>query len=129
FLGVDVVRDDVDVVIVPELLAKCFNKCRLARTDGPSDSDAEGAVIGILAKPGSCACELAHDRNNLVYCVSCAMDAKSTMIAAEPRSSIVASLAFALADSIAGSSSAMACCPSICPRGMSLTPAFTRFAT
>src|SRR5262245_53744286 len=76
-LGGDVVRDYVDVVIVAELLATCFNKCRRARTDGPSDSDAEGAVIGILAKPGRCACELAHDRNNLVYCVSCAMDAKS----------------------------------------------------
>src|SRR5262245_13685179 len=98
FLGVDIVGDDVVVVIVPEPLAQRFNKCGLARTDRPSDSDAEWAVIGFLAEPDRFARELCHDRNNLVYCVSCAMDAKSTMMAAEPRSSIVASRAFAPAN-------------------------------
>lgn len=54
-----------------------------------------------------------HERNGLVYCVSCAMEAKSTMTAANPRSSIVAFLACALAASTASSSSAMASCPSV----------------
>src|SRR5215475_5616057 len=82
FLGVDIVRDDVEVVVVPEPFAQCFNKCRLARTDGSSDPDTKWAVERISAEASGCAPELGHDRNNLVYCVSCEMEAKSVMTAA-----------------------------------------------
>src|SRR5262245_25386399 len=49
-----------------------------------------------------------YERNSLLYCVSCIAEPKSTMNVADPRSSIVACLAWALVASTASSSSAMA---------------------
>src|SRR5262249_22800763 len=69
-----------------------------------------------------------HERNNLVYWVSCALEARSTMNEADPRSSIVFPLASADAARTACSSSAMASWPSVCPRGTSRTPAVVRLA-
>src|SRR5262249_38946490 len=66
-----------------------------------------------------------HERNNLVYWASWAMEERSTMIAADPRSSSVASSASALVTSTARSSSAIASCPSVWPSGTRRTPAFT----
>src|SRR5579864_1630777 len=101
FLRINVVRDHVNVAVVAKQLAQSFNQRRFPRANRAADAYPQRAGL-------KC-----HDRNNLVYCVSCAMEARSTMNPADPRSSIVASLACALAARSASSSSAMARCPSV----------------
>src|SRR5262249_39058513 len=70
-----------------------------------------------------------HERKSLVYCVSCHVDAKSTIRAADPRSSIVPASASAARARSACSTVAIASWPSVCPKGTSRTPAVTRLAT
>src|SRR5580704_4066015 len=114
FLRVNIVGNHVNVVVVPEPLAQRFNKRRFARANRAADPDAQRAVMTCAyAGLGVWVGNKNHERNSLVYCVSCAMDARSTMNAADPRSSVVAFLACALAASTATSSSAMASCPSV----------------
>ena len=55
FLGVDVVGDCRDVVIVAQLLAQGVHQGRFSRAHRSADTDAKGFT---------------HDRNNLVYWVS-----------------------------------------------------------
>ena len=74
-LGVDVVGDRGDVVVVAEALAERIHQRGLAGADGAADADAEGTVWGD------------HERNSLVYWVSCFMEAMSARSAAPPRSS------------------------------------------
>src|SRR4029077_15016628 len=123
FLRVNIVGNHVNVVVVPKPLAQGFNQRGFARTNRAADPDAQRSGLGV------CITIKSHERNNLVYWVSCAMEARSTMNAADPRSSIVALSASTLAARIACSSSAMASWPSVCPRGTSRTPAVTRLAT
>ena len=60
-LGVDVVGDDGDVVAVAHVLAEAIDQRRLAGADRPADADAKRSVGGGV-----------HERNSLVYWVSCA---------------------------------------------------------
>src|SRR5262245_38256144 len=112
FFCVNVVGNHVNLVAIPEPFAQGLNKGRFARADRAADSDPQWPMT-----TPACAdlgpSDNSHDRNNLVYCVSCPMEARSTMNAADPRSSIVAFCACALAASIASSSSAIASCPSV----------------
>src|SRR5262249_17337775 len=101
FFRVNVVGDRVNVVVVPEPLAQGFNQRRFARSDRAADPDTQRAGLRVWAINKS------HERNNLLYCVSCAMEARSTMNAADPRSSIVAVVACPLAARTDSSSSAM----------------------
>src|SRR2546422_7776078 len=107
FLRVNIIGNHVNVVGLPEPLTQSLNKRRFARANRAADSDAHRAGLGVWAG------NKVHDRHNLVYCVSCAMEARSTMNAADPRSSIVVLFASALAASTASSSSATASCPSV----------------
>src|SRR6516165_11124749 len=112
-LGVNVVGDHVDVVDVPEPLAQGFSKGGLAGADRSTDPDAQRAVrscanAGLKIWHNS----ISHERKSLVYCVSCAMEARSSMNAADPRSSIVDFPAPMLVTWTACSSSAIASCPS-----------------
>ncbi len=75
-LGVDVVGDGAEVVDVAEALAERLHQRRLAGADRTADADAQRTVRG-----------WAHDRNSLVYCVSCRSDARSERKAQPPRSS------------------------------------------
>src|SRR5262249_46845800 len=94
FFRVDVVGDHINVVSVAETLAQHFDERRLSRADRAADPNAQRAVMArAQAVLRVCAGNHGHERNSLVYCVSCAIEASSTMNAAEPRSSIVASLA------------------------------------
>src|SRR5215472_13904349 len=114
FLRVNIVGNHVYVVAVPQPLAQRFNKRRFARADRAADPNAQRAVMDCPhAGLGVWANNKSHERNSLVYCVSCAMEARSTMNAAEPRSSIEDFSACALAASTAFSSSATASCPSV----------------
>src|SRR5262245_792548 len=98
FLRIDVVGDYVDVVVVPEPLAQRLKKRRFARAHRAADPDAQRS---------------GHERNSLVYCVSCCMEARSSMNAADPRSSIVAVTACALAARTSSSRMAIASCASV----------------
>src|SRR5262249_35768686 len=130
FLRVDVVRDDVNVVVVPQPLAQRFNKRRFARADRAADPDAQRAVMSCArARLGVWAGNKGHERNSLVYCVSCAMEGRSPRNAADPRSAIVDFSACLLAACTAPPSPAMASCPSVWPSGINRTPVITRLAT
>src|SRR5262249_53349206 len=100
FPRVNVVRNYIEVIVVPESLAQRLNQRRFSRADRTADSDAQrtvmrGAYADLRLRAGS----KSHERNSLVYCVSCAMEARSTMNPTDPRSSTVAVLASALAAS------------------------------
>src|SRR5271154_1637656 len=56
-LGIDVVGDCGDVVLVAQRLAQCERQRRLARSNGPADADAKRRV-------------LVHERKIRLYCVS-----------------------------------------------------------
>src|SRR5215472_3148421 len=131
FLRVNIVGDHKNVVDVTEPLAERFNKGRLARANRTANPDTQRSSVAGAQKMSLrvWATIIDHERNNLVYWVSCAIDARSTMKAAEPRSSIVASSASALAANTASSSLARASCPSVWPSGISRTPAVTKLAT
>src|SRR5258705_13169754 len=78
FLGVNVVGYHIDVVEIPEMLAKRLYKRRLARADRAPDPDAERPVMcgsGPVGEKGLFAFNRLHDRNSLVYWVPCAMEA------------------------------------------------------
>src|SRR6516165_3896303 len=114
FPRVNVVGNHVNVVVVPEPLAERFNKRRFAGANRTPDPNAQRAVMTCTYTGlGIWVGNNCHERNSLVYCVSCAIEARSTMNAADPRSSIVAFLASVLAASTVSSSSAMASCPSV----------------
>src|ERR1700738_1908178 len=68
-----------------------------------------------------------HDRNNLVYCVSCRMLARSARNVALPRSSRDASSARLAVATTTGSGGARNRWASVCPSGMSLEPAEIQF--
>src|SRR6267142_562775 len=123
FLRVDVVGDHVDVVLVAESLAEGFDQGGLTRSDGTADPDPQRMSRQLRGEKEG------HDRNNLVYWVSCFIDARSNMNAADPRSSIVVSIACSVASRTARSRAAIARWPSVWPRGISRTPAVTRLAT
>src|SRR6202008_1112975 len=97
FLRVDVVRNDKDVELVAQPFAERLNERRLAGADRTTDADAEWGC---------------HERNSLVYWVSCDIDARSSINAADPRSSMLAVMACSPPSSIASSSSAIARWPS-----------------
>src|SRR5262249_489673 len=122
FLRVDVVRDHIDVVVVAEALAQRFDERGFARSNRTADPDAQRVRAGVFNGES-------HEGNSRVYWVSCNMDAKSTISAAEPRSSMPAVSARSLDSSTASSSSARARCPSLWPSGISRTPAVTRLLT
>src|SRR5262249_51620751 len=79
--GVDVVGNHIDFISIPELLAQCLDQRRLARTDRPPNPDTERTVMcrSRSAEGALFALNSLHDRNNLVYWVSWAMEASSTM--------------------------------------------------
>src|ERR1700712_1904439 len=118
FLGIDIVGDRCDVVPVTEVLAQCVHKRGLAGADGAADTHAQRAVGGH-----------GHERNNLVYWVSCRMAARSDRKVHPPRSSRVASLVFAATPSIAGSSAASTRSPAVWPSGTRRTAADIRLVT
>src|SRR6266705_1072687 len=68
-----------------------------------------------------------HDRNNLVYCVSCRMLARSVRKVALPRSSSDASSARFAVETTNGSSKASTRWLSVCPKGISRAPAEIQF--
>src|SRR5215813_8678748 len=104
---IDVVSNDVNVVCIAKAFAKRFNKCRFSRANRATDADAQRMCCWVRVS------NVCHERNNLVYCVSCDMEARSTMNPADPRSSIVYSLICSAASSTVSSSSAIASCPSV----------------
>src|SRR5262249_52499443 len=112
FLRVDVVRDHIDVVVVAKALAQRFDERGFAGSNRTADPDAQRLCAGVFDRQRS------HERNSRVYWVSCNMDAKSTISAAEPRSSMQAVRARSLASSTACSSPAKARCPSVWPSGI-----------
>ena len=72
-------------------------------------------------------CIAPHDLNNLVYCVSCRMLARSARKVALPRwSSDASSARFAVATT-AGSNQASTRWLSVCPKGISRAPADIQF--
>src|SRR6266404_2425741 len=71
--------------------------------------------------------EAHHDRNNLVYCVSCRMLARSARKVALPRSSSDACNARLAVEATAGSNNASTRWLSVCPRGISRAPADIQF--
>src|SRR4029077_6414259 len=98
FLGIDVVRNHEDVVFVAQAFAECLNERSLSGSNRTANPDAQGSR---------------HDRNSLVYCVSCDMDARSTITEADPSSLMLEVMACSLASSTASSSSPIARCPSV----------------
>ena len=75
-LGVDVVGDGRDLVAVAQPLAERVHQRGLAGADRPANADTQ-RTVGIAFR---------HDRNSLVYCVSCRMLAMSARNAAPPTS-------------------------------------------
>src|SRR5262245_26485895 len=62
FLGVNVVGNDVDVVVVPEPLAQCFNERCLSRANGATNTDAQRAVMTCAySGVAVCRCDKSHD--------------------------------------------------------------------
>src|SRR5262249_17798967 len=110
-LGINIVGDHIDVVVVPQPFAQCFDQGCFSRADRTADPDAQRAVIGSVSRDRIG--DRRHERKILVYCVSCAMDASSTMNAADPRSRISDLSASALASCTACASAAIASCPSV----------------
>src|SRR5262249_25285042 len=109
--GVNVVCDHIYLVIFPKMLAQCLDKRCLARSDRPSDSNSERAMIRrsrAIATVWALVDDCSHDRNNLVYSVSCHMEDNSTINPADPISSSEALRAHRLADRTACSSTAIA---------------------
>src|SRR3989442_11603893 len=89
FLCIDVVGNDVDLVVLPEALTERFDQRGFPRANRSADPDPQWTVTSCLwTGLERCASGDSHERNSLVYCVSCSMDARSTMNAADPRSSI-----------------------------------------
>src|SRR3984957_13014090 len=68
-----------------------------------------------------------HDLNNLIYCASCRMLARSARKVALPRSSSEASSARFPVETTIGSSSASTRWLSVCPSGTSRAPADIQF--
>src|SRR5262249_46719427 len=125
----DVISDHVDIVNLSQSLAQRLDKGCFTRPDWATNANAQGAVIMRPRVDRSIQFDQSgHDRNNLVYCVSWAIEARSTITPAEPRSSVVSLIASSPARSAASSSAAMASCPSVCPRGISRTTAVTKLA-
>ena len=83
---------------------------------------------GILDSGWASGQRRAYGRTTLRVAITRSIQARSTMNAADPRSSVVAVFARALTARTAPSSSAMASCPSVCPSGISRTPAVTKLA-
>src|SRR5258706_4337631 len=71
--------------------------------------------------------EAPHDLNNLVYCVSCRMLARSARKVALPRSSSDALRARLAIETTVGSSKASTCSLSVWPRGTRRAPAEIQF--
>src|SRR5258705_11170868 len=67
--------------------------------------------------------EAPHDLNNLVYCVSCRMPARSARKVELPRASSDSCNARLAVEATAGSNNASTPWLSVCPRGISLAPA------
>ncbi len=116
-LGVDVVGDRGDVVAVAQLLAERVHQRRLAGADGAADADAQGAVGGA-----------GHERNSLVYWVSCFMLAMSARKTAPPSASSGRSRVASTTASITGPRPAMMRWPSVWPSGTARRPAETILA-
>jgi hypothetical protein len=68
-----------------------------------------------------------HDLNNLVYCVSCRMLARSARKVALPKSSSDAFRARFAVETTVGSSKASTRWLSVCPKGISRAPADIQF--
>src|SRR5215470_4478340 len=100
------------------MLAEAVDQRRLARADRPTDTDPERAVE-----------RAAHERNSLVYCVSCRIEHQSTIGTALPSSSRSAAMAAAVAAATGGASAAIAICASVWPSGTRRRAADTRLAT
>src|SRR5580704_11768121 len=79
-LCVDVIRNHVNVVCVAEALAERFNQSRFARPDRSPNTDTQRMGLGLATR------SISHERNNLVYWVSCNAEARSTMKPTDPKS-------------------------------------------
>src|ERR1051325_8609437 len=99
------------------MLAQRIHQRGLAGADWPADADAQRTVQGF-----------GHERNNLVYWVSCSRLARSARNAALARSASGVVSALLAVASTTGSSAASTRWPSLWPSGMSRTPAEMRFA-
>src|SRR5260221_1787519 len=99
------------------MLAQAVDQRGLARADRPADADPERA----MERAG-------HERNSLVYCVSCRIEHQSTTGTALPSSSRSAAIAAAAAAATDGASAAMAICASVWPSGTRRSAADTRLA-
>src|SRR5215203_3820171 len=117
-LGVDVVRDGAEVVAVAEGPAQGFHEGGLAGPHGAADTNPKWAVRGTR-----------HDRNSLVYWVSCRNEPRSARNVAPPMWSSVSSGTAAASAATAGASPATTRVPPVCPMGASRTAAETRFWT
>src|SRR5262245_51127438 len=106
-LGVDVVGDDVQVVGFSQAPAQGLDQGGLARADRPTDPHAQGPARRLRENGDG------HDRNSLVYWASWAIEERSTMKPADPRSSTVAVSFRAPATSTGLSRAEMASCPSV----------------
>src|SRR5690606_6252457 len=110
--------DHDQVPAVAHGAAQRLHQRGLAGPDRATDADAERPMGGWFG----------HDRNSLVYWVSCRMEHQSTIGVAEPRSSRSAASATRAAASTAGSSAAWMRSPSVWPSGTRRTAADTRLA-
>src|SRR5205814_4037575 len=105
FARVDVIGDRDQLEAAAHSFAQPVHQRRFAGADRAADPDPQW----IFRRP------CAHERNSREYCVSCAIEARSTAKAAAPKSAGSRAFAAAAASAITGSSAAMMRCPSVCP--------------
>src|SRR3546814_16388815 len=90
------------------MAAEPFDQRRLAGPDRATDAYAQWIAAGGIGST--------HERNSLVYWVSCCMEQRSTIGTAVPQSSSFVVSALATADSATGIRAASARWPSVWPR-------------
>src|SRR5262249_55736164 len=119
-LSVDVVRDRRDLVTRAEQLAQRFHQCGLAGADRSTDPNTQRAMRAF--HPDT------QLRKRRVYCVSWCIGERWARRAEVATSSIGVESARVAAATKRSSSAAISRWPSVCPSGISRTPADTRFA-
>ena len=120
--GINIICDYDDFVCVTHRLTQMFHQGRFPRSYGSADSHTKWSVvyqrrIGFL--------HWIHDRNNLVYWVSWAMDIRSIIGADVPDFSSAVAGALSTASQIHVLRERNARWPSDCPSGIKRTPALT----
>src|SRR5207245_9686483 len=114
---VDVVCDRDQFELAAHPLAQPVHQRRFAGADRAADADPQRVFR-------RCA---AHERNSREYCVSCAIEARSTAKVALPKSAGSRLFAAAAAEAMSGSSPARIRCPSVWPISPRRNPADIRF--